>query len=434
MTAPNLMPEEFLQYVWENRLFYTDGLKTVEQEAVEIIQVGKRNRNSGPDFLNAKIKIDSTIWVGNVEIHKKASDWYSHNHHTDEAYNNVILHVVEHFDQEIFRSNGGPIPVLELKYPEHLKQNYLKLLEAQTWIPCQNQLFRIDPIILQLGFNRLMIERLEHKTSEIMDRLEQNKMDWNETFYQFLARMFGFKVNALPFEMLAKSLPLQVLAKHKNSLFQIEALLFGNSGLLNEQLIGDDYFLKLREEYSFLYKKYGLKGIEGHLWKFMRLRPVNFSTIRISQFARLVYQSNGLFSQLLEIENLEDIKKLFRVEASEYWNSHYSFNKTTVANKVKEIGESSVNSLIINVVVPFLFVYGEKMNKENLKNRALLFLENLPAEENSIVKNWENLGVSSRSAFESQALLLLKNEYCDRKKCLNCQIGVKLVKNNPDNL
>ncbi len=428
MDTPENIPEEFLQYIWENRLFSVDNLKTVNDEPLGIINVGKRNTDSGPDFFNAKIKIDNTIWVGNIEIHKNASDWNKHNHQSNKAYNNVILHVVENSDLPIFRSNGEEIPVFVLKYPAHLKTNYQYLLDAKTWIACENQFHKIDPIILQLGFNRLMIERLENKTDEILTRLQQNKNDWNTTFYQMLARMFGFKVNAEPFELLAKSLPLEVLAKHKSSLFQIEALLFGNSGLLNDQLLGDEYYLNLRDEYSFLYKKYQLKGIESHLWKFMRLRPGNFPTVRISQFAALTHRSNGLFSRIIEIEDLDILKKLFKVQASEYWNLHYSFNKNSTRNSIKELGETSVDMLIINVVIPFLFVYGEKQNKEYLKNRALEFLEKLPSEQNSIIEKWGKLGVNARSAFESQALLQLKNKFCERKKCLNCQIGVKLVK------
>ena len=428
MNTPKIMPEEFLQYVWENRLFIDENLQTINGEKLEIINSGKRNTDSGPDFFNAKVKIDDTIWVGNIEIHKNASDWVRHNHQNDKAYNNVILHVVENVDQKTFRSKGEEIPVLQFKYPEKLKINYQNLLDAKTWIACQNQFHKIDPIILQLGFNRLMIERLEDKTSEILSRLQANNNDWNATFYQMLARMFGFKVNAVPFELLAKSLPIEILAKHKSSLFQLEALLFGNSGLLNDQLLGDDYYLNLRNEYSFLYKKYQLKGIESHLWKFMRLRPGNFPTVRISQLAALIHRSHGLFSRIIEIESLAELKKLFEVQASDYWNVHYSFNKTSTRNSVKELGENSINTLIINVVIPFLFVFGEKQNKENLKNRSLEFLEQLPTEENSIIEKWGKLGVESRSAFESQALLQLRNKYCERKKCLNCQIGVKLVK------
>jgi len=427
MSTPFNMPEEFLHYIWENRLYRKDGLKTTSGEHLEIIDPGKRNSNAGPDFFNAKIKINDTIWAGNIEIHTKASDWHKHNHQMDKAYDNIILHVVEIADAEITRSNGNNIPALALQYPGHLAANYRHLLEARTWIPCQDRFHRIDPIVLQLGFNRLMIERLENKTEEIVSRLEQNNNDWNETFYQVLARMFGFKVNALPFELLAKSLPTVILAKHRNNLFQLEALLFGNAGLLNKQLLGDDYFLQLREEYSFLYKKYRLRPIEEHLWKFMRLRPVNFPTVRIAQLAALIYGKEALFSRILEVNNIEQILELLKVKASKYWNTHYNFNKYTKRKSVKEMGDASVQLLIINVVVPFLFVYGEKQNLQHLKNRALDFLDQLAAEHNSIVKKWGELGIKARSAFESQSLLQLKNRYCDQKKCLNCQIGVKLV-------
>ncbi len=429
MTTPKNMPEEFLQYIWENMLFYSDNLKTKAGETLEIISQGKRNTDSGPDFFNAKIKIGDTIWAGNIEIHKNSSDWQKHNHQTDKAYDNVILHVVETDDSPVKRNNDKLIPTLLLIYPEQLQVNYQNLLDAKTWIACQNQFHKVDPIILQLGFNRLMIERLENKTDEILERLAQNGNDWNETFYQVLAKMFGFKVNAVPFELLAKSLPLQILAKHKNSLQQLEALLFGNSGMLNNQLLGDDYYLNLRNEYSFLFKKYKLKGIESHLWKFMRLRPGNFPTIRISQFAALIYRSHGLFSKIIEFEKLDDLKELFKVSTSEYWNSHYSFNKLSKRNSKKELGDTSVNTLIINVIIPFLFVFGEKQNKQYLKNRALEFLEQLPPEHNSIIKNWNKLGIETRSAFETQSLLQLKNIYCEKKNCLNCQIGVKIVKN-----
>jgi hypothetical protein len=276
-----------------------------------------------------------------------------------------------------------------------------------------------------------MIERLENKTGEIEKRLAENKNNWNETFYQMLARMFGFKVNAVPFELLAKAVPMQILAKHKSNLFQLEALLFGTSGLLNEELIGDEYFIRLRDEFSFLYKKYNLKTVEPHLWKFMRLRPVNFPTIRIAQLAHLIQKSQGLFSKIIETDDLPGLKNLFEVKASDYWDSHYRFNKNTTRRQPKELGETSINTLIINVVAPFLFVYGEKHNQEHLKNRALDFLEQLPAENNSIVKNWKGLGVQPRSAFETQALIWLKNSYCEPKKCLNCQIGNKLVKTTP---
>lgn len=427
MADPQNMPEEFLQHIWQNKLFNAHKLQTTAGDYLEIIDQGRKNSDSGPDFFNAKIKINETIWAGNIEIHKKASDWQKHDHTKDKAYDNVILHVVETADTAIARSNGEHIPTFILNYPEQLKRNYQNLLNAQTWIACENQFHKINPIILQLGFNRLMIERLEIKTQAINKQLQQNNNNWEETFFQLLARMFGFNVNAIPFELLAKSLKIQTLLKHKNSLFQIEALLFGNSGLLNQQLLGDEYFIRLREEYSFLYKKYKLKGIEGHLWKFMRLRPSNFPTIRISQLASLVHQTEGLFSKILEIESTEELKNLFKVKASEYWDTHYNFNKTSKKRQPKELGDATAYIIIINVIVPFLFVYGEKHNKHHLKNRALTFLENLPAESNSIISKWAVLGIQARSALDTQALLQLKNFHCESKNCLNCHIGVKLV-------
>ncbi len=427
MNTPKNMPEEFLQYIWESRQFISKDIETTQGETLEILNPGKRNTDSGPDFFNAKIRIGQTIWAGNIEIHKKASHWNQHKHQHDKNYDNVILHVVESADVVIKRSNGEPIPTLILEYPQHLQQNYQSLLDAQTWIACEEQFYKIDPVILQLGFNRLMIERLENKTEDIVSRLTQNDNNWNETFYQMLARMFGFKVNAIPFELLAKSLPMSILAKHKNSSFQLEALLFGNSGLLNNQLLGDEYYLQLREEYSFLYKKYKLQAMESHLWKFMRLRPVNFPTVRISQLVALIHQSEGLFSKIIEIDSIDELKKLFKVKASEYWDSHYNFNKSSKNTTTKELGENSANLIIINTVIPFLFVYGEKQNKHYLKNRALDFLEQLPAENNSVISKWTKLGIEAHCAFETQALLQLKNCYCETKKCLNCQIGVKLI-------
>ncbi len=421
------MPEEFLQFIWEQQLQYKNSLNSVSNEKIEILQPGNKNTDAGPDFFNAKIKIENTIWAGNIEIHKKSSDWYVHNHHNDKAFDNVILHVVEEYDKPVKNSLGGEIPALILKYPKKLQINYQQLLDSKSWIPCQEQFFTVDLFVLKMAFHRLMVERLEAKTSEIITRLEENKNNWNETFYQFLAKMFGFKTNALPFELLAKSLPLPVIAKHKNKLFQIEALLYGNAGLLNEQLLGDSYFLKLRDEYSFLFRKYKLKPIEMFLWKFMRLRPGNFPSVRIAQFAALIHQSESLFSKILEIESIEKLKQLLNVKASDYWDTHYRFNKSS-PKKVKELGDASINLLIINVVVPFLFVYGDYHSKYEFKDRAFKFLEMLPAEHNSIITKWEILGVKPRSAFETQALLQLKNVYCRMKKCLFCQVGNKLIK------
>ncbi len=422
------LPETFLHFIWENRLFYTGNQQTVNGEPLEILRTGTKNSHAGPDFFNARVKIGKTVWAGNVEIHKKASDWGRHNHGSDKSYENVILHVVEKADKSLFRENGTEISTFEMSWPRRYTQNFQEMLEARTWIPCQKNLYRIDPMVLRLGFHRLMIERLERKTCEIENRMKETNNNWNEAFYQMLARMLGFRVNALPFELLAKAVPLRILFRHKNSFFQLEALLFGASGLLHEALLGDDFFLQLREEYSFFHQKYAIKPVESHLWKFMRLRPVNFPTIRISQLAGLIYQTSGLFSKAMEAETLPDLKGLFHVKASPYWESHYRFNKPAARSQPKELGDLSVNTLIINVVVPFLFVYGEHQEKPRLKDRALAFLEQLPPEKNAVTRKWSSLGVKPWSAFDTQALLWLKKSYCDQKKCLNCPIGSKLVK------
>ena len=420
------MKEEFLQFIWKHDLFTKDNLKTTDGKKIEIITTGQANSDSGPDFLNARIRIGETIWAGNIEIHQKSSHWYRHRHNTDAAYGNVILHVVELNDSPVL-IKSQPLPTLEISYPAEILENYEQLLKSERWIACEDKLAEVDPFILRFWFSSLMIERLESKTSDILDILQRNKNNWNETFYQLLARNFGMKTNALPFEMLAKSLPLQILSKHKNDLFQIEALLFGQSGLLNESLLGDDYFLSLRKEYSYLYKKYGLSGIESHIWKFMRLRPINFPTIRIAQLAMLIHHSSNLFSRILETKDLAELRKLFDVSASAYWDNHYRFNKISEEDRQKVLGETAFNNLVINTIAPLLFVYGDQHLDQAMKDRALLLLEKLAPESNQIIRKWKDLGIESRTAFETQALLQLKNKYCDHKKCLNCQLGAKII-------
>jgi len=420
------MKEEFLQFVWKQGLFTKNNLKTTDGRSVEIISTGQPNSDSGPDFFNARIRIGETVWAGNIEVHQKSSHWYRHRHNTDAAYENVILHVVELNDSPVL-VKSQPLPTLEITYPAEILENYEQLLRSAKWIACEEKLPDHDPFLIRFWFSALMIERLQSKTGDILAILEQNKNNWNETFYQLLARNFGMKTNALPFELLAKSLPLNVISKHKTDLFQIEALLFGQSGLLNETLLGDDYFLSLRKEYSYLYKKYGLSGIESHLWKFMRLRPINFPTIRIAQLAMLIHHSSALFSRILETENPEELRKLFDVSASGYWNNHYRFNKISNDNHSKKLGETAFNNLAINTIAPLLFVYGDQHLDQELKDRALLMLEKLAPETNQIIRKWNELGIESRSAFETQALLQLKNKYCEPKKCLNCQLGAKII-------
>lgn len=420
------MTEEFLQYVWEHALFEKEDLVTTNSDPIEILNPGTRNTDAGPDFFNASIKIGKTLWAGNVEVHVQSSDWITHGHQNDQSYNNVILHVVLNNNKIIAQNGNEIIPVFIPKVKPEVIENYSHLIAQKSWPACYETIGKINPIYLYNAFDALLVERLEQKTSLIVKTLNDNKNNWNETFYQHLSRSFGFKTNTLPFEMLARTLPQSTLAKHKSNLFQLEALLFGQSGLLNEQLLGDDYFLKLREEYSYLASKYQLKGMEGHIWKFLRMRPSNFPTIRIAQFAALLHHSESLLSKLIEVKDVKEIIKFFEVKASEYWDTHYHFNKES-EKKPKWLGESSRNNLLVNTIAPFLFIYGERNEKENLKQRAIDILEQLPPENNNIISRWSELRINAKNSFDSQALIQLKNNYCESKKCLNCPIGKKII-------
>ncbi|MCB2197575.1 MAG: DUF2851 family protein [Bacteroidetes bacterium] len=422
------MKEEFLHYIWKYQLFSNSALKTTHNKSVQIIKPGMHNHDSGPDFFNAKIKIEDTIWAGNVEIHINSSDWYKHNHQDDGAYNNVVLQVVYTHDKDITRANGETIPTVELCFDKKLLDNYETLIQQETWIPCEHDLNKVDSFTIQNWIEKLAVERLEEKSDRIYDLLKQTNNSWEEAFYIQLARNFGFKLNAEPFEQLTKSLPLTYLAKHKDNLFQIEALLFGQAGFLDENE-GDEYFQKLKQEYLYLKKKFNLKGIERHLWKFLRSRPGNFATIRIAQFAQLIHRSAALFSKVLQTENVKEFYTLFYIVPSDYWENHYQFNKESV-KKSKSLGKSAIDILLINTIIPFLFVYGKAKGLIDLQNRAIEFLEAIKPEKNSIITKWSNLGIKSASAFETQALIQLKNRYCNHKKCLNCQIGNSLIRKN----
>jgi len=424
------MKEDFLHFIWKHKLYQNDSLFTGEGEAIQILHPGRHNTNAGPDFFDARIRIGETLWAGNVEVHQKASDWNKHGHQNDPVYRNTILHVVAESDIQVFNDLGTVVPVLLIKWPAWIEDNYEMLIKSHDWIGCASLLYQVDPFRIKFFLNGIVIERLKQKIESISKVLSETKDDWGETFYCMLARSFGLKENALPFEMLARSLPQSILARHHDSLFQIEALLFGQAGLLGEELFGDEYYLELRKEYRFLAVKYGLKPIAGHLWKFMRMHPGNFPTIRLAQFAELVYHSKGLFSAVIEANNLDDLRQLFMVEASDYWDNHYSFNKPSV-NRKKVFGDQIFRLMVINIVVPFYFLYGESQNKLFLKDRALEILEQMPAENNSAINRWAEAGVVAASALESQALLQLQRNYCEPRKCLDCTIGHKIILHEP---
>jgi len=419
------MKEEFLHYIWKYKLYQNKKLQTHTGEPVEIINHGIHNFDSGPDFFNAKIRIGDTIWVGNVEMHIKSSDWNLHNHNTDKAYDNVILQVVVNHDVNVLRTNGQEIPTLQIKFNNDLLNNYQSLIKKDTWAACEDYLDSVDRFKLNVWLEKLTIERLEQKSDRINNILAQVNNSWETAFYYQLARNFGFKLNSDPFELLAKSLALNTISKHKDNLFQIEALLFGQAGFLDE-IDGDEYYLNLQKEYLYLQRKFNIKSIEKHLWKFLRSRPRNFPTIRIAQFAKLVYESKSMFSKILEIDKIEALYDLFIVKPSEYWDTHYIFNKTSII-KSKSLGKSAVEIILINTVIPFLFVYGKAKGQYRYQEKAIDLLENIKAEKNSIISNWDNLGIKSKSAFDTQALIQLKNNYCNQKKCLNCQIGNAII-------
>ncbi|HXH18652.1 MAG TPA: DUF2851 family protein [Chitinophagales bacterium] len=420
------MSEELLYYIWQHRLFDNDGLLTTSGESVTVVHPGIRNPDSGPDFTQAKVRINDDLLAGNIEIHVKTSDWNRHKHQLDRSYSNVILHVVFHDD--VKKSLPAAFPTLELKdkmNPQVLSR-YRQLMNSSSWIPCEPQIGQVSSLYVTSGLQRILVERLEQKTKEVLELYHQNKNSWEATLYQITARNFGLKANADVFERLARTLPLSIIAKHKNSLLQIESLVFGQAGML-ERAFREDYPNLLKKEYQFLRKKYSLQPLQVHLWKFMRLRPPSFPTVRLAQFSRLLYNSTHLFSKMLEAVNAKQIAGLFQSEPSDYWLNHYRFDVASVKRE-KKPGEDFIHTLIINAVVPVMFIYGKSKGDRVLQEKALALLEQLPCEKNSVIAKWQSIGIRPRSAFDSQALLQLKKKYCSEKKCLHCFIGNKLLR------
>ncbi|WP_421943081.1 DUF2851 family protein [Pedobacter sp.] len=352
--------EDFLHYVWQFRSFDYNDLIIDSGENLKIIHQGFLNKNSGPDFSNAKIQIGETVWAGNVEIHIKSSDWLKHNHQTDASYENVILHVVYENDVEIKRIDGSVLPVLELKsrISDTLIQKYEHLFLTLTDFPCIAQIRNVDKLIIDSFLSRTLIERFEEKTQSVIRTLNELNGNWDETFYRFIAKNFGFKVNALPFELFAKAIPQQIYGKHKDNAMQIEALVFGAAGFLNDDF-KEEYPAKLKQEYQFLQRKYAIKSIEVPLWKFMRMRPQNFPTIRLAQFAALIVKANHLFSKIIEIKEVAELRKLFEeLPVNQYWKTHYHFRKEAVGVNT-QIGKSSIDNVLLNTIALFLFAYGK---------------------------------------------------------------------------
>ena len=420
--------EEFLHFIWKFRLYNSRALQCEPGGQLQIIKPGLLNTNAGPDFMDARLRIDETIWVGHVEIHLRSSDWLLHYHQDDPAYDNVILHVVYENDIPIYRKNGCEIPVLVLKgmFDETLLHNYTALLTAANHFPCEKQLREVDSFIVNSFLSRQLVERLELKTAAIYQQLESYKGDWEKTFYYFLSRSFGFKVNATPFELLATSLDLQLLKKYQSNPLQVEALIFGQAGFLNSDFEAA-YPASLKKEYNFLKQKHQLFPVEASLWKFLRMRPQNFPTLRLAQYTALLLKHPNLFTRVLEISDFKDYYTLFQqLPIHQYWEDHYHFNKITSRVRI-QIGKSSIENILINTICVFLYVYGKYTDQEKFMDKAFDLLNFLPPEKNSIVEKYKFAGIQLESAFLSQAVLQLNKIYCSQKKCLNCNIGIKIL-------
>ena len=420
------MNEFFLYYLWENRLL-TGSLSTVQGQPVEIINPGFRNQNSGPDYLEAKIRIGEQLWAGQVEIHVKTSDWNRHGHQHDKAYHNVVLHVVYEHDATV---NHIPVLVLKGHFSESLFHHYERLVTRQHWIACERQLGQVQPFTLNVWMERMAVERLEEKTKKIEKMLKANQFDWEETLYRLLMQYFGMKVNNEAFETLATLLPLKTLLKHADNLTQVEAMLLGCAGFL-EMESNEAYPNLLKREFSVMRAKFNLLTMPEERWKFMRMRPVNFPTVRLAQLAQMIYRDGCLFSKIKTAENIDEIQKAFDVKASAYWDTHYRFS-ITGPPKPKHLGEGTANVLLINTGVPLLFCYGQFHKEHSYCEKALKYLEELDPEDNTVIRHFQAVGIKADNAMQSQALLHLYNHYCRRKRCLECSIGNILLRSNKE--
>lgn len=416
------MNEAFLYYLWENRLLKGE-LSTTDGQNIEIVNTGYRNLDSGPDFLEAKIKIGGTLWAGQVEIHVLTSDWDRHRHQSDKAYENVVLHVVYEDDAKV---NG--IPVLELKghFDMALFDNYQQFIATKGWIPCEKSLASVQKFTMLSWLDSIMVERLEQKSENVEKTLKSNTYDWEDALYKLLMRYLGLKVNNETFEYLSTILPFKTLLKHADNLLQVEAMLFGCAGFLEKDFT-EEYPQLLKREYKVMKAKFNLLTMPEERWKFMRMRPSNFPTIRLAQMATMIHENGNLFSKILTARNTDDVRKLLEVEPSEYWLTHYRFEAPS-PKRTKRLGDSTADILIINAIVPLLFCYGQLHYDETLCERATDYLEQLEAEDNTITRHFAERGWQAQNAMQTQALIQLYTNYCKRRRCLECRIGNVLMK------
>lgn len=420
--------EQLLHYAWKHKILPLHPLQTTTGQQVEVIDPGLQNANAGPDFFNAKLKVDGILWAGNIEIHRCSSDWYRHHHDTNPAYDSVILHLATEIDTEIRRTNGELIPQMQFSCPDSLIRNYQQLLSTDRYPACFETISRLPKLQLHSWLNTLQIERFEQKTNQVFTHLVQSGQHWEDAFFITLARNFGFGVNGDAFERWARSLPMRAIDKHRDSLLQIEAFFFGQAGLLEIDAT-DEYTRQLQQEYRYLQHKFQLPQAPAVNWNYLRMRPNNFPHIRIAQLACLYHRSQGLFSQIMETDSLKQLCNLLKGGTSDYWRTHYHFGITS-ESRPKTLTSKSINLLIINTVVSYLYAYGKHKKNDGLCLRAGKFLEELPAEDNYIIRMWQNCGITPQHAADSQALIQLKKNYCDVKKCLYCRIGFFFLKSS----
>ncbi len=418
------MNEKFLTFLWKNR-YFPSTLETTDGQIVKIISYGLPSMDSGPDFINVRLSIDGKVWAGAVEMHRKSSDWFAHSHDKDPAYQNVILHIVYHEDKPVYRPTGEKIPTVEHIPEQSLIEAYNKLTSAKDVLKCNNYLPSIPSHITIGWLDNLLIERLDKRTSEIISEYRNSSNDWEQVLFQRIARSLGTRANAEPMHILARSISYKYLKRYTDQLDVLEAILFGQAGFLN-QPIDDQYYTRLQQLFDLHKRKLHLQPFDPKMWKFMRLRPYNFPTVRLAQLAGILSQTDHLFSFILE-KDLSEILQLFSVKASAYWDTHFRFAKNSKFQP-KELGKHALHGLIINAVVPVLFAYGRYIGEKQHTAKALSFLDSLPFENNYITRLFSKLAYPRYKATDSQALIQLYKNYCQRERCLDCRFGVHILK------
>jgi len=426
------MREDLLHFIWKYKKLQLTDVHTSKRESVSILDVGSHNHLAGPDFFNAKVKIDGQLWAGNVEIHIKSSDWYVHRHENDANYDNVILHVVWEDDASVFRKDGSEVPTLQLKnyIPQALLLDYQNLFDKKqkAFINCEKDIAKVDAFVFQNWLERLYFERLERKSEFVLSLLKDSKNDWEQVLFSLLLKNFGLKINGAAFLSLAQALDLSIIRKLRSDIFQLESVFFGMSRLLEDETILDSYYLKLKNEYQYLTNKFDLNADRVLKPEFVKIRPPNFPTIRLSQLANLYGTHQNFFNKLINTKSIEELYSLFDVSASSYWKDHFTFGKPS-KKSTKKLTKSFIDLLIINSILPLKFCYAQHHGKD--ENEEIVdIIKSIKTENNSILSNFKDQGVISKSAKDSQAMLQLYHEYCTKNKCLHCAVGSSLLGGN----